>query len=429
MKIKTKQASLEQVMSLKKPKHHRPKKPNILFRTLIRLLSIPDLWATGFKYTKTRMDKAGKGPYLILMNHSSFIDLKIAYKILYPLPFCTVCTSDGFVGKSWLMRKIGCIPTLKFVTDLTLVMDMLHTVNKAKTSILMYPEASYTFDGCPTPLPERLGAMIKKLNVPVLSIITDGAFLRDPLYNGLQLRKTKVSANLTCLLTKEEINAKSVEEIDKIIKNSFSFDNFKAQYDSKTAITEPFRADGLHRILYKCACCGTEGQMMGKGISLICKSCGKSYTMDIYGRLEADSGKTEFPHIPDWYSWQRECVKKELINGDYSLETDVNIGIMRDYKAIYMVGDGKLIHNSNGFVLTGCNGQLNYQHAPTKSYGLYADYFWYEIGDVICIGNKEQLYYCFPKEKAIVAKARLAAEELYKLEKAKNKVTKGAKNG
>ena len=35
---------------------------------------------------------------------------------------------------------------------------------------------------------------------------------------------------------------------------------------------------------------------------------------------------------------------------------------------------------------------------------------------MICIGEGDTLYYCFPKDTAVpVAKARLAAEELYSL--------------
>ena len=56
---------------------------------------------------------------------------------------------------------------------------------------------------------------------------------------------------------------------------------------------------------------------------------------------------------------------------------------------------------------------------PLASYGLYSDYYWYEIGDVICIGNQDCLYYCFPLEGDVVAKTRMAAEELYKLTKAR----------
>ena len=57
-------------------------------------------------------------------------------------------------------------------------------------------------------------------------------------------------------------------------------------------------------------------------------------------------------------------------------------------------------------------------------YSLYADYYWYEIADVICVGNRDALYYCFPKSDVSVAKARMAVEELYKLKKARKKPAK-----
>ena len=39
---------------------------------------------------------------------------------------------------------------------------------------------------------------------------------------------------------------------------------------------------------------------------------------------------------------------------------------------------------------------------------------------MICIGDNKTLYYCFPKGAGdIVAKTRLAAEELYKLDRKK----------
>ena len=88
---------------------------------------------------------------------------------------------------------------------------------------------------------------------------------------------------------------------------------------------------------------------------------------------------------------------------------------MADYKAIYKVGSGRLIHSADGFTLTGCDGKLYYKHPVNASYGLYADYYWYEIDDVICIGDNKRLYYCFPKGKCNVAKTRIAAEEMYKL--------------
>ncbi len=415
MKIRTKQMSYEQVMKIKKPAHKNPLKPSILFTSLIRLLAIPDMIATSFKYTFPERESLEEGPYLILMNHSSFIDLKIASKIFYPMPYSIVCTSDGFVGKNWLMRLIGCIPTQKFVTDMTLIKDMRYMIKNKNTSILMFPEASYSFDGTQTPLPENLGKLMKLLNVPVLTVITKGAFHRDPLYNCLQLRKVKVSAEVKCLATREDIKNLSVEELTKRLEKTFTFDNFRWQQENRIRVNENFRADGLERILYKCAHCEEEGHMIGEGTTLTCQKCGKEYVLDEYGALLAKKGESEFLHIPHWYKWQRECVKQELIDGTYSLDTKVEIGMLVDRKAIYMVGEGRLIHDKNGFTLTGCDGKLNYFQPPQCSYSLYSDYFWYEIGDVICIGNKECLYYCFPEKEGVVAKTRMATEELYKM--------------
>lgn len=421
MKIKQKTLPYDVVAALPKAPHHQPIRPSRLLGTVVRALAILDQIKTKFTYTEHRMDQLGKAPCLILMNHSCFLDLKLAYKLFYPRRFNIVSTTDGLIGwfglKGLLMRWLGCVPTQKFVSDPGLISDISYALKEKKASVLMYPEAGYSFDGRATVLPKRLGILLKKLNVPVVTVITQGAFAYDPLYNNLQKRKVKVHADVTYLLTPEEIQEKSVEEIDAMIDEQFSFDNFAWQYENKIEITEDFRADGLNRILYKCPECGAEGEMEGKGILLTCKKCGKVHELTTLGRLEAKTGETKFAHVPDWYDWQRAEVRKELTEGTYKLDTEVSIAILKDHKALYHVGEGRLIHDENGFKLTGCDGKLNYEQSAQSSYTLNSDYFWYEIGDVIGIGNADQLYYCFPKQRDIVTKARLAAEELYKMKR------------
>ena len=419
MKIKTKTRTYSQVMALPRPKHKKPLRPLFLLSLVVRILAIFDLFPTKFTFEKEGMDKIKKGePCLILMNHSSFIDLKIVSRIFFPKPYGIVCTSDGFVGKNLLMRLLGCIPTQKFVSDVQLIQDMEYLLKEKKTSVLMYPEASYSFDGTATTLPRKMGVLLKKLNVPVVTVITQGAFARDPLYNCLQKRKVKVSARVSCMATAEEIKSMTVAQLDAKLDEAFSFDNFKWQQENGVVISEPFRADGLNRILYRCPHCQTEGATEGKGITLTCHNCGKVYTLTETGYLEAADGDPAFTHIPDWYAWQRQVVRQELESGTYRLDVPVKIGMLVNHKALYMVGDGQLTHTAEGFHLTGCDGQLDYTQAPLACYGLYSDYYWYEIGDVICIGNKSALYYCFPQNGGdVVAKTRLAAEELYKLKK------------
>lgn len=265
MKIKQCQKSYAEVMAIPKPPHKKPTKPSALLGTVMRLAAIPDLRQVHFTYTKARMEAAGDGPWLILMNHSSFLDLEIASAMLYPRKYHIVCTSDGFIGKEGLMRKLGCIPTQKFVSDVSLIYDIRHALKENNTSVLMYPEASYSFDGTATPLPRRLGVLFKTLKVPVVMITTYGSFARDPLYNNLQKRRVTVSAKMECLLTPEEIREKSVGEIDELLDEAFSFDYFRWQQEKGVVIDEPFRADGLEKILFRCPHCQTEGASKGAG--------------------------------------------------------------------------------------------------------------------------------------------------------------------
>lgn len=419
MRTLTKTKSYAEVMVMPKNVHRKPMRQSVALRMLVNVLSRVDLKLTSFSYEKIGMERLGKKePCLILMNHSSFIDLEIAAFMLADRKYHIVCTQDAFVGLGPILRLLGCISTKKFINDINLVKDMRYAVTKLKGSILMFPEASYSFDGTATPLPDSLGKCAKFLRVPVVMIRTEGAFIRDPLYNGLQRRKVKVSAKMEYLLSPEEIQQKSVEELNAILREKFSFDNFREQQEKQIQVTEKFRADGLHRVLYKCPHCETESRMLGKGIRIACQECKQEYELTELGYLQAVSGEGRFSHIPDWYRWERECVRKELEDNTYELDIEVNICMLVDTKFIYRVGEGHLRHTKEGFHLTGCDGQIDYRQLPQSSYSLYSDFNWYQIGDMICVGDEQVQYYCFPKNgEDVVAKTRLATEELFKMRK------------
>ena len=425
MKTTVKKMDYDAVMALPRPQHKNPRRVNLFWRLLIQVLSFFGMMGTGFKYETEGFEKIGKDePCLILMNHTCFQDMEVAHKILFPRVFNIVCSNDGFIGffglMEWVMRSIGCIPTQKFVSDVSLVRDMEYCFKTLKTSVLMYPEACYSFDGTATTLPRKMGVLLKKFDVPVIMIETFGAFGRNPLYNELQIRRhVPITAKARVLYTREEIREKKVQELSAGVEAAFGFDHFRWQKEQGLEITQPFRADGLHRILYKCVDCGAEGQMVGKGTGITCGCCGRHQELTPLGELKAAEGETKITHVPDYYKWERQQVRQEILDGTYLLDCDVDIAVQVDYKAIYKVGEGHLVHNNAGFTLTGCDGKLNYTQLPQANYSLYADYYWYEMADVICIGDTEVHYFCFPRNGAPVAKIRLATEEMYKLFKEK----------
>lgn len=420
MKIRVINKSYEEVLSMPQYKYKKPGHQLGILRPILKVVCWFLLKMNGFIYEKIGMDKLKKGePCLVLMNHSSFIDLEIAAFLMADREWHIVTTLDGFVGLDWLLPLVGCIPTKKFINDVSLVRDMRYTVKDLNASIIMYPEASYSFDGTATTLPDSLGKCLKMLDVPVVMIKTEGAFLRQPLYNCLKLRKTKISATMEYVLSPEDIKEKTPDELNEVLIKCFDFDNFRTQQEKGILIKEKFRAEGLHRVLYKCPHCMAEGKTVGEGITLTCKECGTVYELTENGYMECKTGETKINHIPDWYTWERECVRKELEDNTYLLDIPVDICMLINTKCVYRVGEGRLVHTTDGFHLTGCDGQIDYRLKPQKSYSLYSDYYWYEIGDMISIGDTKIQYYCFPKnQENVVAKTRLAAEELYKMVKA-----------
>ena len=157
--------------------------------------------------------------------------------------------------------------------------------------------------------------------------------------------------------------------------------------------------------------------MDSKGIHLTCGACGKTWELTEHGYLKATEGETYFDHVPDWYKWERECVRREILDGTYGFDVPCEIMMIVDTKALYKVGSGRLSHNmENGFHLTGCDGKIDYHQSSKSMYTCEAIPYWYQIDDVIGMGNHEALYYAFPTEqKEVVGKVKLAVEEIFKI--------------
>ena len=60
MKISVKKMDFEKAFARPRPEHKQPRKPNIFWRSLIRLLTVFGMAGTKFKYEEERMDLVGK---------------------------------------------------------------------------------------------------------------------------------------------------------------------------------------------------------------------------------------------------------------------------------------------------------------------------------------------------------------------------------
>ena len=372
----------------------------------------------GKKYQVEKIGMEGlKPPYLLLSNHMYFIDFELCAMGTFPHRVNNVVSIDGYYRRPWLMELIGAICTRKYTRDLHMVKS-ISKVLKRGDILSMYPEARYSPAGITSYLPESLGKLIKMNKVPVVVVLHHGNHLHTPFWNWRKPRKVPMRTTFQCILTAEDVKKMSPDEINAALKKAMTYDEYQYQKEAGILIKEPFRAEGLHKILYHCPCCGAESRMNSKGAELFCEACGKRWFLQEDGDLAAVEGPTEFTRVPDWFRWEREQVKTQIEAGTYSFEDEVEVyGFPRCWRFIPL-GKATLRHTLNeGFVLEGHYRGKDYRvERPSlyqNSLHIEYDYCYLKPLDCLDISTEEDSYYCYPAKENVVTKLAFATEILY----------------
>ena len=396
-----------------------PKNPNLFWRYLAKLVSLCGLSVKKYKLEKHNM-KGLKPPYIMLANHASMVDFMVAQVAVHPARLNNVASIEAFHDYTeWLFRNLGVIGKRKFIKDLTLIKNIKYSLTEYKNVFCIYPEARYTLDGCTSYLPDSLGKMLKLFKVPVVVLKLQGNFVTNPQWTK-HGKNSRIDADMTQIITKEEIENLSVDEINQKIKEAFVYDDFAWQRDNKVAIKHKKRADGLHSILYQCPNCKTEHKMNSAGTELWCEECGKRWYMDEYGVLSAKQGETEFSHIPDWFKWERANVREQVRNGTYHVEDDCRIDTMPNARGFIKQGNGHFVHTPEGMILTGTayGEPFTVVKTPLEQESIHVEYGYKYGGDVFDIATANESYWFYPlTARDILTKVSLATEEIYFMHK------------
>ena len=359
-----------------------------------------------------------KPPYMILSNHMSFVDFELTALGTYPHRVNNVVNIDGYYKRAWLMEWIGAICTRKFTMDLHLVKSIRKVLSRGDV-LCMYPEARYSPCGITSYIPESVGMLVKKNKVPVVAVVHRGNYLHSPFWDFRRKRKVPLHTTITKILTPEEIENMSVDQINDKIKEALTYNDYAYQQERGILIKESFRAEGMHKILYQCPHCLTESKMASKGAEIFCTECGKRWTLNENGTLSANDGNTEFEQVPDWFEWERQQVIKQVESGGYSFSDEVDVFSMPRCNSFVKLGSAKLTHNINeGFVIEGHHNGADYRvhRHPLQTNSLHIEYDWFRIrrDDCIDISTENDSFYCYFKNaKDVVTKMAFATEAIY----------------
>ncbi len=392
---------------------------------------MPIEWAgTAFMASSAKINKVNfeglKPPYLILCNHASFIDFPIVVKGIFPHRCSWVISIEEFIGREWLMRGVGGIYKRKFTQDMTVVKHILSALTRQKVCCTIYPEARFSLAGINEQIDGALGKLAKKAGVPVVMCMAKGNFLRSPQWNKHPYRKVPIEVTFTQIVTREEAKALPASEIQRRIEEHFVYDEYAWQKENGIKITSPERATNIHKILYQCPACKKEFTTNSKGTKLWCEHCGAEWQMNELGEMIRQGGENIFTHVPDWYNWERENVRQEVLNGTYKFEDTARLELLVNGRIGFRtVGKVTLTHDENGFTMQGDlgNGQkFSFNRTVSSMRSLHIEYDFKGRGDAIDLCNLDDTYFVFPlTAQNCLTKLHFATEELHIAEATRKK--------
>ena len=270
------------------------------------------------------------------------MDYRIMTYLLRKKKAYHVAAKNQFAKRFWLMSKVGALPKIQFQPSLTIVKQIICAV-KGGNSVVIFPEGVVSFDGTNRLLPFNIAKLVKFLGIPVAVMKIKGTYLVKPRFDEFFRKTDKTEVDFFEVLTEAQIAAMSAEEIYFKLKEEIYFDVWQWNKANNVKTDCKYTARGIDSLLYQCAECG--GETTATDRELICKGCGKHWTVDEYYRLSDGKQETD---IHTWFEQQRTLMRKNLCDPNFVMQADTQVSILDGYKGFKKAGKGTYTQTAEG---------------------------------------------------------------------------------
>lgn len=298
-----------------------------------------------YKFIASRDEKKVPSPALIMSNHSTTMDpFLLGTSFIRPIYYIT---SDDlftipFVSRiiRWLVNPI---PKSKSKSDLGTIRTTLKVLKEGGT-VAVFPEGNRTLFGTNWDIDISTAKLVKVCRVPLALYNICGGYGADPRW-GKKIRKGKMTAGVVRVLSVEEIDSLSLEQILDIIKEELK------TTDIASSIRFKFRrrAEYLERALYYCENCGAFNSLYSDKDKIYCRNCDfkAEYSEDL--KLKAINGKLSPTNTGEYLSLQKEKLRALIDTNKDLLFFDEKIEARMIYdKKRHKLGDADIFGYGNG---------------------------------------------------------------------------------
>jgi hypothetical protein len=195
------------------------------------------------------------------------------------------------------------IPIRKQTTDPRAVMNCIRVAREGGT-IALAPEGNRTYHGRTVHINPAIGAMAKKLKLPIALYRIEGGYGIQPRWSD-GTRKGKMRAYVSRVIEPEEYANWTADALCAEIREGLWVD--------EAAVSGEFRhkklAEYLERAIYVCPDCGLS-VFESRNDTVCCKKCGMQVRYLPTRELEGVNKEFPFRFVADWYDYQCSYVNR-----------------------------------------------------------------------------------------------------------------------
>lgn len=253
----------------------------------------------------------------------------------------------------WALKFLKAITKEQFKNDINSIRK-IKKVLEENGIVYIAPTGQVTLTGTDNFIPSSIVKLVRLSKVPVLAFREEGAHLCMPKWSTKK-RRYPINVKVFTVITKEDLDILSDEEIyDKICK-SIDVNDYEINKVKQIPIKSSGIIEGLEGALFICPKCGKKLFHETHLNTMRCTACGNTVFMDRFGFLKPASNKDKcFDTVYEWYRYQKEVIKKEILNNTFEVSGDVFLRLYdEEKKDVVDCGYGKLVLNKDEFYYEG----------------------------------------------------------------------------
>ena len=336
-------------------------------------------------------------PFILLSNHGSFFDVYFLTKLVYPHRLSFILNRYYFKNKfsRHVFSKIGAIPKKLFSPDIETIRLTMKSI-KEGFPVLMCPEGRLSVDGTNYYITKETGKLLKRLKVPVVIATINGAYLTNPKWRKKRI-KGHVHTEVKHVITKEDIENFSVEELNKIINDNISYNDFDYARRTNQVYKSKDKMVGAETVLHRCPKCHKEYTLKSSHNKLMCTECG--FKVEVMDNYSFKGNELKIKDLSDYYrrifKYEEEQIEK---NGVY-LETPVKVKKFNFKTNKYDIpGAGKCILTKEAFTFEGIVDKQECKFSiPVQELRAFA----FTANEEFECYYDDELYYFYPTENKL----------------------------